>query len=309
MGVIYKITSPTGRLYVGKTKHLGRRINSYKYKIVKNIGWKNSMIMNSLQKYGWNAHKFEIIEECKNEKLDEREIYWIRELDTYCFDNPRNMNMSTGGDGGAKKWMFDIERRKRQSIKFKGERNPFYGKTQNEEWRKKKSKEVSEFNKKNNINIPQWGAEKGRDIVRRPVICYDSNGDFIIEFSCAAQAERDMNLDHTSISMVCNRKRTHVGGFIFRYKTDDYPLHIDVGILNIKNIRKSVLMINNENKILAEFNSPSEASIITKVPATSIRRVCAYNHGHPLRNGMIFIYKKDFQNNKTVPNNSGELSS
>lgn len=100
MGIIYKITSPTGRLYVGKTKHLGRRINSYKYKIVKNIGWKNSMIMNSLQKYGWDAHKFDIIEECQNEKLNEREIFWIKELGTYCFDNPKNMNMSRGGDGG-----------------------------------------------------------------------------------------------------------------------------------------------------------------------------------------------------------------
>jgi hypothetical protein len=33
-------------------------------------------IHNSIQKYGWENHIFEIIEECSLEQLNEKEIYW-----------------------------------------------------------------------------------------------------------------------------------------------------------------------------------------------------------------------------------------
>ena len=64
MGFVYLITSPTGRRYVGQTKHVERRINLYKYKTKNDCGWKNAKVMNSIKKYGWDAHKFEILEEC-----------------------------------------------------------------------------------------------------------------------------------------------------------------------------------------------------------------------------------------------------
>lgn len=291
MGFIYKITSPTGRLYVGQTKHIARRINLYKYKIVKNVGWKNAMIMNSLQKYGWAAHKFEIIEECGDEQLSEREKFWIKELNTYCFDNPRNMNMSRGGEDGAKPWMHDLERRKQQSERFTGEGNPFYGKTHTPEQREKKSKQVSEYNKKIGWQVPEWGVEKGRDIVRKPIVCYDRNGEFVKEFNCARTASKEMELEHTSISMCCNLKRTHVGGYVFRYKTENYPMKIDVGVLKEQAVRKPVLWLDKNGEVKFEFESPEEASNFTLVPKTTIRRACAYNNGRPIRNGMIFKYK------------------
>lgn len=35
-----------------------------------------------LSKYGWEAHKFEVIEECPIDKLDERELYWKQYYNT-----------------------------------------------------------------------------------------------------------------------------------------------------------------------------------------------------------------------------------
>lgn len=290
MGFIYKITSPTGRLYVGQTKHIQRRIGAYKHKLVNNYGWKNAMIMNSLKKYGWSSHKFEIIEECENEQLNEREIFWIKELDTYCFENPKNMNMSRGGESGAKPWMFDTKRREEQSKRFSGTGNPFYGKTQSKEWSERKSKEVSEYNLRVGRKVPEWGSEKGLNLIRKPVLCYNSNGDFITEYSCASKAAKELKLGHTSISQVCLLKRTHVGWFVFRYKTENYPLKIDVGELKKQAVKKDVLMFLG--KKIIEFESAKEASAATGVPITSIRRACAYNNLHPLRNGMKFIYKE-----------------
>ena len=36
-----------------------------------------------MRKYGRENFSFRILEECPEEKLKEREIYWIKKLDTY----------------------------------------------------------------------------------------------------------------------------------------------------------------------------------------------------------------------------------
>jgi hypothetical protein len=69
---IYKIISPTKRVYIGQTIDYYRRKNEYKnlkrdYQI---------RLYNSIKKYGWETHKIELIEECPIEKLNERERYW-----------------------------------------------------------------------------------------------------------------------------------------------------------------------------------------------------------------------------------------
>ena len=291
MGLIYKITSPTGRLYVGQTKHFGRRINTYKYKIINDTGWKNAKIMNSLKKYGWDAHKLEIIEECENCKLNEREVFWIEELKTYCYEHPRNMNMTRGGESGGTPWMHDIERRKKQSKAFTKEGNPFFGKTHSDEWRSKKSKEVSEYNKKTGKVIPEWGAEKGRDIVRTAVLCYDKNGEFKKEYKSLQRAADDLGINHSSISAVCNEKRTNVGGFVFRYKTENYPLKIDVGDIKYQTVRRPILRLTKDMMVLKEYPSAKEASEELRIPKTTINRAAQYNLLKPIRSGHIFIYK------------------
>lgn len=69
---IYKITNPKGKNYIGSTIDLKRREKEYK-----NLKCKNqTLIYNSLKKYGWENHTFEIVEECDLEQLNEKEIYW-----------------------------------------------------------------------------------------------------------------------------------------------------------------------------------------------------------------------------------------
>ena len=70
---IYKITSPSGKIYIGQSVNIALRWNQYKllYKTI--MGPK---LYHSLKKYGCDNHTFEIIEECNADQLDEREIYW-----------------------------------------------------------------------------------------------------------------------------------------------------------------------------------------------------------------------------------------
>jgi group I intron endonuclease len=69
---IYKITSPSGRIYVGSSKNIERRLKRYKYLNCK----EQPRIFNSLIKYGVDNHVFEILEECEFDKLHERELYY-----------------------------------------------------------------------------------------------------------------------------------------------------------------------------------------------------------------------------------------
>ncbi len=73
-GVIYKIINPKGKVYIGCTIDFKRRLSEYKrLNIVGQI-----KLYNSLSKYGFDNHTFEIIEECDDELLHKREIHWIK---------------------------------------------------------------------------------------------------------------------------------------------------------------------------------------------------------------------------------------
>jgi group I intron endonuclease len=75
---IYKITNPDGEIYIGQSLDINRRFKHY----VDFKCSKQPLIYASLKKYGWFNHVFEIIEECIDKQLDEREEYWIKTLNS-----------------------------------------------------------------------------------------------------------------------------------------------------------------------------------------------------------------------------------
>jgi group I intron endonuclease len=70
---IYKITSPSNKVYVGQSIRLEERIIGYKKQ--KNCNGQPKLF-NSFLKYGIENHKIEIIEECSVDLLNIRERYW-----------------------------------------------------------------------------------------------------------------------------------------------------------------------------------------------------------------------------------------
>lgn len=53
---------------------------------------------------------------------------------------------------------------------------------------------------------------------RKPILQFDKHGNFIAEFSCAAEAMRVLNLPNAKISEVCKGKRKSTFGYVFKYK-------------------------------------------------------------------------------------------
>jgi len=56
---IYKITSPSGKIYIGSSINIDKRIKYYSSGNCKG----QIRLFNSIVKYGWNNHILEILEE------------------------------------------------------------------------------------------------------------------------------------------------------------------------------------------------------------------------------------------------------
>lgn len=93
---IYKITSPSGKIYIGQSRNIEKRFKTY------NLLWckPQRFLYNSFLKHGVKNHKFEIIEVCSVELLDEREIYYVNLYDT--FNSNHGLNLKEGGGSNAK---------------------------------------------------------------------------------------------------------------------------------------------------------------------------------------------------------------
>lgn len=70
---IYKITSPSGKVYIGQSINIEKRFKDYKYL----CNCKGQIkLYRSFTKHGVGNHIFEIIENCIESELNNRERYW-----------------------------------------------------------------------------------------------------------------------------------------------------------------------------------------------------------------------------------------
>ena len=93
---IYKITSPTGKIYIGQSNNIARRWRFYMDVKCKT----QTRLYRSLLKYGSQNHVFEILEECDKNNLDELEIKYIDQFNS--FDTEHGLNLRSGGMGGGR---------------------------------------------------------------------------------------------------------------------------------------------------------------------------------------------------------------
>jgi group I intron endonuclease len=90
---IYKITSPSGRIYIGQSVDIDKRFLDYKKLRCK----KQYIIYNSIIKYGFESHKFEIICLCKLNELNDIERYY-QDLYNVMSVNGMNLRLTTATD-------------------------------------------------------------------------------------------------------------------------------------------------------------------------------------------------------------------
>lgn len=118
---IYKITSPSNRIYIGQSRSIRQRFNSYKSNQKSNK--LQIKLFNSFQKYGVENHIFEIVEECSILQLNIRERFWQDFYD--CLKNGLNCIL-TATDTLPRITSDELKLKYRE--RSLGEKNPFFNK-------------------------------------------------------------------------------------------------------------------------------------------------------------------------------------
>ena len=194
---IYKITSPTNRIYVGQSRDVEKRFLAYARK----NGRGQIKLNRSFIKHGRNNHIFEIIEECLFEELNIRERYW---QDFYEVITDKGLNCILTETRDLPREVSDDTRKKLS------ESNPKYwlGKKRTEETllkmssaRKGETKPPRSIEHKQNISISKLGDKNGMfgktgalNATSKKVICTETNKIWDSITECAKDIEINYNL-------------------------------------------------------------------------------------------------------------------
>ena len=93
MGIYKIINKVNGKIYIGQSVSIENRWSSHKSEFKKNKY--DTKLYRAMHKYGLDNFELEVIEECAQSELDERETFWIAEYDSYA----NGYNETLGGQG------------------------------------------------------------------------------------------------------------------------------------------------------------------------------------------------------------------
>lgn len=244
---IYKITSPKGKIYIGQSININRRWSEY---LKLRRCEKQIRLYYSFLKYGPQNHKFEIIEECLENQLNERELYWGL---YYNVLSKMGLNLKLGNAKGK----ISEKTKKKISKAVKGKSGKYkrtdaikqliskntsikiYQFTLNGEFVKEwNSITEAEFNfgkgikdnlsKKTNKShgfvwnynktFPGYNNKDHGNAVK--VIQKSKNGVIIKEWNSFTQIQKELKYPTSNISACCLKKQKTAYGFIWEYKNN-----------------------------------------------------------------------------------------
>lgn len=206
VGYIYTITNPKGKVYIGQTVNPIKRKSKYK-----TLDCKGQVkIYNSIRKYGWDNHKFEIIQtlnDCTNEELNTLEIAFIKEYNSL----RDGLNLHTGGLG-TRGLVWSQESRNRMSLLKTGSKMPPRG--------------PISLDTRTKISVALKDKKRSKEAIAKSamgksksVICIETG----IIYKSAKEAEITLGLGH-NVNSVCKGLRKTAGKLHFKYyNNDDLP--------------------------------------------------------------------------------------
>jgi group I intron endonuclease len=198
---IYKITSPTGKIYIGKSINLDRRKKEYTYDSKHKAQHK---LNNSIKKYGWENHLFEIIEICDEYNLNSKEIYWI----SFYNSVEEGLNLMYGGQGGR----HSQEVKKKKSKSMTGKKASLETKQKMSQSKKGHPMYNNEWKEK--MKQKTWVSGTSS----KPIIQFDLDGNFIKEYVSCAEAKKALNTTSVSINNVLTGISKTAHGYKWKYK-------------------------------------------------------------------------------------------
>lgn len=241
---IYKWTSPSGKSYIGQAINLKKRCREFKRTNCYYTS-KGSAIDNARAKYpNWEDWKYEVLEECSIDQLDEREIYWINFYETY----KKGYNSTTGGDGTKGRVLTEEQKQKLSERQLKaiqeGKLNEWWSserlkkqtseRFKNRVWTEEQKQKISDALKgqplleETKLKISQSLKEKYASgfknvnhtmAISKKVGQYDLNGNLIKIYDSLKQAAKAMGKkDSKVIRKACKGLKQSAYGYIWKFE-------------------------------------------------------------------------------------------
>lgn len=204
---IYKITSPTKKIYIGQSVNIIKRISYYKC-----LNCKSQVrLYNSLKKYGWEKHIFEMLCQCDKSELNNLEKYYIKLYQ--CFNTEHGLNLRNGGGRGScseeiKKKISNALKGKRHSEETKKRMSESHKKIGpvSKETRKKIAKKNKGQKRTKEVRIKMGLSHKGIGVGIKNLQYIKDN----IKFKTQTQIARELNIDQSTVSKLLTNNKNHV---------------------------------------------------------------------------------------------------
>lgn len=205
---IYKITSPTNRIYIGKSNNINRRFKDYRKPVKKG---RKSLIHDSIKKYGYDSHIFEILEQCELDKLNEREMFYIEYFRTNVtkYREGNGLNLYDGGNSPVIQ-SSDRLREIALSRKSRDEWSEYFKNVNtgrkhiNRRPRTITEKVLNHYNRLHKNN-------------QKRIEQFDISGTYIKTFDSLVEAAKSVNGKYQSLYRVCEGKRKTAYGFKWKW--------------------------------------------------------------------------------------------
>lgn len=288
--VLYRHTSPSGKVYIGITSNMPERRWQH------GNGYKNCVVFyKAILKYGWDNIKHEILFTDLSEERAKR-----LEIDLISHYKRLNIsyNVTNGGDGALGRIVSEETRAKQRAAKIgkplsdehiakiRANAEKRRGIPISEETKRKirkankgkkpspqtftalikyikthpmseeTKKKIVESNRKNGFKAQKEALRRNREQIgikhRKPVVQLSLDGSYITSYECGKFASTATGIKATMITACCKGKQFRAGGFLWMYECD-YKKHIEEGTL------KAVL-----DYIVFKANKPSGSYVRTE---------------------------------------------
>lgn len=191
---IYKITNPNGLVYIGQSSDIEKRRKQYE----RCACHSQTKLYNSIRKYGWDNHRFEILMECDLAEINEMEKYYGELYD--CVKTGLNLKEC----GGNRQLMSEETKRNMSKPHTLTDQQRFDLSERMKKLHtgKAKSAECAEKVRQSKIGIarPEWVRRKvseGRKDKKAIISIKDCA---IIEYPSLCTASKELNRDRKTIN-------------------------------------------------------------------------------------------------------------
>lgn len=286
------------KYYIGQAQDINNRWIRHRSNL-KNNTHDNSHLQNAYNKYGKENFEYLVIEECEIYELDEKEITYIQQYDSY--NNGYNQDLGGKGCRGYRHTEEEI-------LKMRMVQNPravlqldmnlhvvnkWYstshaGKTLNLSGRgikavcerKNRQKTIGGYywiyEDEYLSGAVDWDYYLNINISKtKPINQYDLNMNLIQTYPSAYVAEKETGYDNSQISAVCNHKRKTAFGYVWRFANEytDEQYQCDKNTVFVRSepkIAKKVGQFDLHDNLIAEFKSIKSASKSTGISRGAI---------------------------------------